>query len=194
MMIAYCVLRTAYSVLETLKTKIFSVRSSSTRPNPSCPLGGGGGVFSYREQWSGQIIPLALPSTDVRAQIPARQAQRAPEGSLRCPGFKRFYGCFWVIEAQPATGFPTVKTTYGCSTVVLIGITCPAITVGTVILRALVKGSVRGHLAAKPNSGASISILNYQIKNNRNYLGTFRWHPCPAMTVATGHINVITGS
>ena len=28
---------------------------------------------------------------------------------------------------------------YGCSTVVLIGITCPAITVGTVILRALVR-------------------------------------------------------
>ena len=42
---------------------------------------------------------------------------------------------------------------YGCSTVVLIGFTCPAITVVTVILRVLL-GSVRGHLAAsldRPN-------------------------------------------
>ena len=31
-----------------------------------------------------------------------------------------------------------VRLFYGCSTVVLIGFTCPAITVGTVILRALV--------------------------------------------------------
>ena len=41
---------------------------------------------------------------------------------------------------------------YGCSTVVLIGFTCPAITVGTVILRALdrvrerVLGLLCGHI------------------------------------------------
>ena len=46
----------------------------------------------------------------------------------------------------------------GCSTVVLMGFTCPAMTVATVVLRALARGlllgSVRGHLAAsldRPN-------------------------------------------
>ena len=38
---------------------------------------------------------------------------------------------------------------YGCSTVVPVCFTCPAITVVTVILRAL-EGSVRGHFAGWP--------------------------------------------
>ena len=62
---------------------------------------------------------------------------------LAVPIFYSSYGCSTVNDLLPTV---VLRLFYGCSTVVLIcfTFTSPAITVGTVILRAL-DGSVRGH-------------------------------------------------
>ena len=81
------------------------------------------------------------PRTGVDQILSARAAQAEKEGDLDYS-----YGCNCHL--------PTHMHAHGCSTVVLIGFTCPAMTVGTVMLRALdrVRERALGCFARSPKS------------------------------------------
>ena len=80
---------------------------------------------------------IVLPHCHLRSRA---RLLKAKGGDLRLP-----VECRRLLSSQAL---------YGCSTVVLIGFTCPAITVGTVILRALVRVRERalGCFARSPKS------------------------------------------
>ena len=64
----------------------------------------------------------------------------------------------------------------GCSTVVLIGFTCPAITVGTVILRALVRVHERALGGRSAGKAGLRSRINLQASGSVcRFIGLIRW-------------------